>query len=107
MQLHLSQQNDPTQHTRTTALRPNGAKEDAGFWRGLIGAAMRNWQRRKMIAAFDAMDDRLLRDIGINRRDIRRVVSRFDDRELGMVPIAHTGPGPVAESQHQGFRRAA
>lgn len=35
----------------------------------------RKWQRRKAIAQLEAMDDYLLKDIGINRSDIRRVVN--------------------------------
>lgn len=46
------------------------------------------WKRRRMIAAFEAMDDPLLQDIGIFRGDIPRVVDGFSDRELRMVPLA-------------------
>ena len=35
-----------------------------------------------------ALDDRVLRDMGICRQDIERIVDAFDDRELGMVPLA-------------------
>ncbi|MCI2394933.1 DUF1127 domain-containing protein [Aliiroseovarius sp. N1F302] len=38
------------------------------------------------------MDDRLLSDIGLRRAEIRRVVDAFDDRELGMAPVASTQP---------------
>ncbi len=54
--------------------------------------AMRRWKRRKMVAALNAMDDRLLSDIGLRRAEIRRVVDAFDDRELGMAPVASTQP---------------
>ena len=36
------------------------------------------------------MDDRLLRDIGLNRGDIERVVGGFDGRKLRMNPLAPT-----------------
>lgn len=51
-------------------------------------AITNNWKRRKMIGALRAMDDRLLRDIGIYRNDIERVVDGFNERELRIVPIA-------------------
>lgn len=59
-----------------------------GFLRRLIRRAVRQWKRRKMIAALEAMDDRLLCDIGIHRGEIQSVVAGFDDRELGMAPVA-------------------
>ncbi len=59
-----------------------------GLFRKWMVLAKQQWQRRKMIAALEAMDDRLLRDIGIYRGDIKRVVDGFDDRELRMVPLA-------------------
>lgn len=53
-----------------------------------LQSAARQWERRKMIAALEAMDDRLLRDIGIYRKDIPRVVDGLDDREIRMRPLA-------------------
>lgn len=50
--------------------------------------AFRTWQRRKMIAALSALDDRILLDIGIERANIADVVDRFDDAELRMTPLA-------------------
>ena len=41
-----------------------------------------------MIAILQAMDDHLLRDIGIERCDILRVVNGFTDRDLGTGPVA-------------------
>ena len=37
-------------------------------------SAVQNWQRRKMIAALEALDDRTLMDIGVHRGGIKRVV---------------------------------
>ncbi|SEN99546.1 protein of unknown function [Pseudorhodobacter antarcticus] len=54
--------------------------------RGWLRAAVRSWQRRKMIASLEAMDDWLLRDIGIEHADIASVVNGFNDHELMMTP---------------------
>ena len=43
-----------------------------------------------MIRALEALDDRLLRDIGLERGDIEDLVDSFDDRELRMVPLSPT-----------------
>lgn len=51
-----------------------------------IGGAIKNWQRKEMIAALGALDTRILRDIGIERRDIERVVDGFHAREKCMAP---------------------
>lgn len=70
--------------------RCDHSKSSPGGIRRGIAAAMRGWQRRKMIAALEAMDDRLLRDIGIYRGEIKNVVYGLDDRELRMSPVART-----------------
>lgn len=69
-----------------------------------LGPSIRKWQRRKMIAALNALDTRTLRDIGIDRCDIEHVVNGFDEHELQMVPLA-----PPHQSAHfdQPARRAA
>ena len=59
-----------------------------------------------MIAALEAMDDRLLRDIGIYRNDIPRVVDGLDDRELRMRPLAAPAAKPV-EIYDDIYRKAA
>ena len=68
-------------------------------------SAVQNWQRRKMIAALAALDDRILMDIGIPRGEIERFVDGFDVRELQMQPIARE-PEKQATSYAE-FRRAA
>jgi len=60
-------------------------------------SAIRAWRRRKMIALLSALDDRTLRDIGIHRAQIPRVVDRFEDHELRMVPLAPEAKPAVAE----------
>lgn len=77
----------------------------AGLLRRWLRAASRQWQRRKMIATLEALDDWTLRDIGIHRGDIPRVVDGFDNRELGMVPFAPISR-PV-ETNVEAFRKAA
>ena len=62
----------------------------------LFEGLVRAWRRRRMIQVFEAMDDRLLRDIGFERSDITSRVAAFDDRELRMVPLS---PSLGAEQQ--------
>ena len=77
---HLNYPVQPVLHTPQVL----GAKGGSAV-RHWLRAAKRYWQRRKMIASLEAMDDWLLRDIGIDRADIRNVVDGFDARELGMI----------------------
>lgn len=90
-------------------LDPKSPREAAGephrLFRRWFAAAHRRWQRRRMIAALQAMDDRLLRDIGIHRGEIGRVVDRFDDRELGMTPLPRSEP--AAKKEDDLYREAA
>ncbi len=58
-----------------------------------------------MIAALEAMDDRLLRDIGIYRGDIPRVVDDLNDRELRMSPLANSAKSVEIDDDH--YRKAA
>jgi uncharacterized protein YjiS (DUF1127 family) len=85
---------------------PTDGQRSRGKRRGMLRLwlrnVVRNWQRRRMIAALRAMDDNLLHSIGISRNEIPRVVDGFDDRELGMRPVApevddqNAPGGPVA-----------
>lgn len=88
MHPYLSHRNYLSQREMDKLAYQNGATDDGSFLVRWFNAAVRNWKRRKMIAALRAMDDRLLRDIGILRADIPRVAAGFSDRELGMVPVA-------------------
>lgn len=63
--------------------------------RSWLRIAMQRHKRRKMIWALEAMDDRLLRDIGIYRNDITRVVDGLDDRDLRMRPRVAPATKPV------------
>ena len=58
-----------------------------GILRRWLRARIRAWQRRKMISALHAMDDRLFHDIGIERSRISDVVDGLNDRELRMRPV--------------------
>lgn len=85
--------------------KPQKPGERFAIFRRWSQVLVRKWRRRNMIAALDALDDRLLRDIGINRGDIKHLVKRFDDRELQMVPVAPEQPASVLEDED--FRQAA
>lgn len=67
-------------------------KRDETF--GLMGQLGRSvarwWQRRRAIAELEAMDDMLLRDMGIYRSEIRRAVNGSSDRDLGLTRSART-----------------
>ncbi|WP_168199162.1 DUF1127 domain-containing protein [Pseudorhodobacter turbinis] len=78
-------------------------RANGGLIRRWMGLSVRKWQQRKMIAAFNALDNWILQDIGIERCDIERIVKGFDERELQMIPLAP----PKANAQiDQSFRRA-
>lgn len=64
--------------------------KDGGGIRKWLRAAYRNWQRNKLIAAFQSLDDTILRDIGISRGEIHSIVDGFDDNEMSMAPINAT-----------------
>jgi uncharacterized protein YjiS (DUF1127 family) len=89
MIMHFYKSNHSIPHTHQTATS-SGADRNRrpGILRLWIRKALLNWERRKMIAILQAMDDHLLRDIGIERCDILRVVNGFTDRDLGMDPVA-------------------
>lgn len=70
------------------AAKTRRRNDRGGLFGQMFQAAVRVWKRHKMIAELDALDDAMLKDIGIYRGDIRRVVAGFSDRELGMVPLA-------------------
>ncbi len=86
--------------------RPHPANlREAGPFRRWMANAMRKWQRRRMIAIFNAMDDRLLSDVGIARADISRVVAEFNERELRMSPTVQ--PRNEVTIYDEVFRKAA
>lgn len=88
---------DPSPRNQPPAVQAPDRKPDgaAGGW---LAAVIRRWKRRRMAAALEAMDDRLLRDMGIFRGDITHRVAGFSDRELGMVPLAAPGKRDNADA---------
>ncbi|GHE89932.1 hypothetical protein GCM10016455_07800 [Aliiroseovarius zhejiangensis] len=86
-------------HHNLLVLRPDWTEtnivsesEKGGFLRRWWRTAIRSWKRRKLIAALQKLDDRGLRDMGISRKDIGRIVDALHDRDLGMVPFAADQP---------------
>lgn len=71
-----------------------------------IGGAIKNWQRQKMIATLGALDTRILRDIGIERCDIERVVDGFHAREKCMA-LKTWDTKEVTYGTVEGFKKAA
>ncbi len=78
-------------------ITPEMVRREAHEWRRdntvgilarLVRSARRKWKRSKAVSDLCALSDRELRDIGIFRGDISRVVSQFDDRDLGLAPAA-------------------
>lgn len=69
----------PRKHLMPVASGMQDHAMRGGGLRGLLRAVTRHWQRRKMIATFEAMDDWVLDDIGLRREDIVRVVDSFDE----------------------------
>jgi uncharacterized protein YjiS (DUF1127 family) len=59
-----------------------------GVLRNWLTSVAQQWQRRRMIAALQSLNDRMLNDIGIHRSDIPDVVAAFSARELRMNPVA-------------------
>ena len=97
--------NDPAPALRYARAYRKSTKAGEALRRWLR-SAFRRWERRKMIAALEAMDDRLLRDIGIYRNDIARLVDGFDDRELRMRPLATKSAKPE-DIYEEVYRKAA
>lgn len=91
MQRIVSHRNDQRQsqlNLRALAMEPRAGSGIFGQW---LRAAIRQRQRRRMIAALQALDDRTLSDIGLYRGDIPRLVAGFSDSELGMSPPRRAG----------------
>lgn len=77
-------------------IEPQGNSGDLAMWMTTVVklfAKIRRWHaRRSAIAALAALDDRLLKDIGLRRSEIRRVV----DSQLGALTAPPAEPGPAA-----------
>lgn len=68
--------------------RPGSLERIYGFGRRWVVAGLLRWRRRRMAQTLNALDDWTLRDIGISRADIPRIVDGFDRRELRMAPFS-------------------
>lgn len=88
----LTHRNNLSHFARHTAPQHSPKKQRSGLILNWMNARVRNWKRRKMIATLQALDDRMLRDIGITRSEITNVVDGFNDRELNMAAIAPAAP---------------
>lgn len=93
MHSNLSHLNYPQQAFPQTVSSQTLTSQGGTVIRGWVQAIVRSWKRRKMIASLQAMDDWLLRDIGIERADITSVVNGFDERELMMAPVSSRQQG--------------
>lgn len=63
-----------------------------GPLRRWLRAALKKWQRRKMIASLSSLDDRTLHDIGIHRSEIARAVDGLDGIGRCVAPLAAPMP---------------
>jgi uncharacterized protein YjiS (DUF1127 family) len=84
-------EDEMTEYLRDDMYETASIRDDAehiSFIRRWISTIITNWRRRKMIGALEALDDRVLDDIGVNRGDIPLIVDGFDSRELRMTPVA-------------------
>ncbi|MFX0547142.1 hypothetical protein ACEWPL_016520 [Roseovarius sp. S1116L3] len=99
MSIHFASNSRPHFATAQKAVRPQESLRRA------LRSAARNWKRRKMIAALGALDDRTLREIGLDRENIARMVEAFDDRELAMTPLDESGT--FADPDQETCRKAA
>ena len=95
---------DITRKMQGRSSHRRSGNEGSGIFHWLLRAPIKQWQRRKMIAALEALDDWVLRDIGIHREDIPRLVDEFDDRELRMTPLA-SAEAPIW-SQHEAYHKS-
>lgn len=73
------------------------------LWNNVV----RHWQRRKMIAALNGLDDRILLDIGVPRGEIESFVDGLSSAELWMAPIAPESLPVTKDLSHADLRRAA
>ncbi len=102
----LTHRNNLSYFARQSSPRDSARNPQGGVIRNGMRALIRNWKRRKMIAALQALDDRLLRDIGITRSEINDVVDSFDDRELAMAPMVPAAQ-TSAPAHHHSYQKAA
>lgn len=94
-----------TRQTLDPAPQKRSEGEGGGLFQRLFGGILRDWQRRRMIDELEALDDQLLKDIGINRGDIERLASEFHEPEPQSAPEAQPALAPQAKPDT--YQRAA
>lgn len=92
-------------HPRKTGGVPAWNDTVASFLRHWLKRAIRNWQRRKTIAALAALDDRLLLDIGLERGTLEDFADVLAGRESWLS--AHVVAEKPAVSTTKLLSRAA
>lgn len=106
MHSYLTHRNNLSPSLPGAPAHREAAEMGGGTLRRWLRAVVRSWKRRQMIGALQALDDRMLKDIGVYRTDIPRIVADFDDHELGMAPVAAPGRAPENHN-HDAYLRAA
>lgn len=92
-------------HPRKTGGAPAWNDTVASFLRHWFEGAIRNWQRRKTVAALAALDDRLLLDIGLERGTLEDFADVLAERESWLsAPVVVEKSAP---STTEFIRRAA
>ncbi|MCX7567382.1 DUF1127 domain-containing protein [Sulfitobacter sp. F26169L] len=72
----------------TAASQPRSTKSSGGF-RSFFYAAKRHAQKRKMTRALEALDDRMLADVGLYRSSIPQFVAAHCATDARIKPLAH------------------
>ncbi|MCY0150121.1 DUF1127 domain-containing protein [Hoeflea sp. G2-23] len=94
-----------TRHMLNPDLYPLKMEKRSGFLRRGWQFLVRKWGCHQAILALEAMDDRLLRDIGLYRADITRAVNGSVDHQVRMMPLAPLNT--VSRIKTEDFRKAA
>ncbi|WP_458792495.1 DUF1127 domain-containing protein [Yoonia sp. MH D7] len=105
MHSFFTHRNNMSQFSDQDAANNNSGMARPRVWRRWLRAAVNNWKRRKMVAELQSMEDRLLKDIGIERSDIQRIGGGFDDRRHGMVLLAK--PSRIASDDQNALKLVA
>ncbi len=83
---------------RDRAMHGDTAVAKPGLLQRAMWLANQRWKRHKTIAALRAMDDHMLKDIGVNRYEITDIVDRPAHRDMHLVRN-HANHNSVREEQ--------